>query len=184
MKPAKFDYESAETIEQAIALLGQADGFAKVLAGGQSLGPMMNLRLAQPDLLVDIRRIEELGHVEQRGGGLFIGANVVHSAIEDGTLPDTTNGFLPFVAGQIAYRAVRNRGTIGGSVAHADPSGDWPTALLALGASAVIAGAGARRTVALEDFQLGAFTVALEPEEVVCGFEIPALSAGARWGHY
>ena len=184
MKPAKFEYESAGTVEEAVTLLGQADGFAKVLAGGQSLGPMMNLRLAQPDLLVDISRIAELGHVEQRGDGLFIGANVVHSAIEDGTLPDTTNGFLPFVAGQIAYRAVRNRGTIGGSVAHADPSGDWPTALLALSASAVIAGAGARRTVALEDFQLGAFTVALEPDEVVCGLEIPALSANARWGHY
>jgi carbon-monoxide dehydrogenase medium subunit len=184
MKPAKFEYESAETVEEAVKLLGAADGFAKPLAGGQSLGPMMNLRLAQPDLLVDIRRIEELGHVEQRNGGLFVGAGVVHSAIEDGTLPDATNGFLPFVAGQIAYRAVRNRGTIGGSVAHADPAGDWPTALLVLGASVVIAGAGGRRTVALEDFQIGAFTVALEPEEVVCGIEIPALSASARWGHY
>ena len=184
MKPAKFEYECADTVEEAVKLLGAADGFAKPLAGGQSLGPMMNLRLAQPDLLVDVRRIEELGHVEQRNGGLFIGAGVVHSAIEDGTLPDATNGFLPFVAGQIAYRAVRNRGTIGGSVAHADPAGDWPTALLVLGASVVIAGAGGRRTVALEDFQIGAFTVALEPEEVVCGIEIPALSASARWGHY
>ncbi len=189
MKPAKFDYESAETIDHAVELLGQADGFAKVLAGGQSLGPMMNLRLAQPDLLIDIRRIDGLGHVEQRGegerdGGLFVGANVTHSAIEDGTLPDVTNGFLPFVAGQIAYRAVRNRGTIGGSVAHADPAGDWPTALLVLGAEVEIAGAAGRRRVALEDFQLGAFTVALEPDEVVCGFRIPALSAGARWGHY
>ena len=184
MKPAKFDYESAATVEEAVTLLGQADGFAKVLAGGQSLGPMMNLRLAQPDLLVDVRRIEELGHVEQRDGGLFVGAGVTHSAIEDGKLPDTTNGFLSFVAGQIAYRAVRNRGTIGGSVAHADPAGDWPTALLVLGASVVIAGAGARRTVALEDFQIGAFTVALEPDEVLCGIEIPAFSADARWGHY
>jgi carbon-monoxide dehydrogenase medium subunit len=184
MKPAKFDYEDAATVEQAVTLLGQADGFAKVLAGGQSLGPMMNLRLAQPDLLVNIRRVEELGHVEQSDGGLFVGAGVTHAAIEDGKLPDATNGFLPFVAGQIAYRAVRNRGTIGGSVAHADPSGDWPTALLVLGASAVVAGSGARRTIALEDFQLGAFTVALEPEEIVCGFEIPAFSGTARWGHY
>jgi len=155
-----------------------------VLAGGQSLGPMMNLRLAQPDLLVDVRRIKEFGHVEQRNGGLFVGAGVIHSAIEDGKLPDVTNGFLPFVAGQIAYRAVRNRGTIGGSVAHADPAGDWPTALLVLGAKVEIAGSAGRRSIALEDFQLGAFTVALEPEEVVCGFDIPALSAGAKWGHY
>jgi carbon-monoxide dehydrogenase medium subunit len=79
---------------------------------------------------------------------------------------------------------VRNRGTIGGSVSHADPAGDWPTALLVLGAKVEIAGSSGRRTVPLEDFQVGAFTVALEPEEVVCGFEIPALSAKARWGHY
>lgn len=184
MKPAKFEYENAATVEEAVELLGQADGFAKVLAGGQSLGPMMNLRLAQPDLLVDVRRIKEFGHVEQRNGGLFVGAGVIHSAIEDGKLPDVTNGFLPFVAGQIAYRAVRNRGTIGGSVAHADPAGDWPTALLVLGAKVEIAGSAGRRSIALEDFQLGAFTVALEPEEVVCGFDIPALSAGAKWGHY
>jgi carbon-monoxide dehydrogenase medium subunit len=184
MKPAKFEYEDATTVEEAVQLLGQSDGFAKVLAGGQSLGPMMNLRLAQPDLLVDVRRIEELGNVEQRNGGLYVGAGVIHSAIEDGGLPDTTNGFLPFVAGQIAYRAVRNRGTIGGSVAHADPAGDWPTALLVLGAKVEIAGSAGRRSIALEDFQVGAFTVALEPEEVVCGIEIPALSAGARWGHY
>jgi len=184
MKPAKFEYEDAATVEEAVNLLGQSDGFAKVLAGGQSLGPMMNLRLAQPDLLVDVRRIEELGHVEQRNGALFVGAGVIHSAIEDGKLPDVTNGFLPFVAGQIAYRAVRNRGTIGGSVAHADPAGDWPTALLVLGAKVEIAGSAGRRSIALEDFQLGAFTVALEPEEVVCGFEIPALSANAKWGHY
>ena len=184
MKPAKFDYEIAATVDHAIELLGAADGFAKVLAGGQSLGPMMNLRLAQPDLLVDVRRIEELGHVEQRDGGLYVGACVVHAAIEDGKLPDTTNGFMSFVAGQIGYRAVRNRGTIGGSVANADPAGDWPTALLVLGASAVIAGTGGRRTVALEDFQIGAFTVALEADEVLCGLEIPALSADARWGHY
>jgi len=184
MKPAKFEYEDAATVEEAVNLLGQSDGFAKVLAGRQSLGPMMNLRLAQPDLLVDVRRIEELGHVEQRNGALFVGAGVIHSAIEDGKLPDVTNGFLPFVAGQIAYRAVRNRGTIGGSVAHADPAGDWPTALLVLGAKVEIAGSAGRRSIALEDFQLGAFTVALEPEEVVCGFEIPALSANAKWGHY
>jgi carbon-monoxide dehydrogenase medium subunit len=184
MKPAKFEYENAATVEEAVNLLGQSDGFAKVLAGGQSLGPMMNLRLAQPDLLVDVRRIEEFGHVEQRNGGLFVGAGVIHSAIEDGKLPDVTSGFLPFVAGQIAYRAVRNRGTIGGSVAHADPAGDWPTALLVLGAKVEIAGSAGRRSIALEDFQLGAFTVALEPEEVVCGFEIPALSANAKWGHY
>ena len=184
MKPAKFDYEDAATVEEAVQLLGQADGFAKVLAGGQSLGPMMNLRLAQPDLLVDIRRIEELGKVEQRDGGLYVGAGVIHSVIEDGKLPDATNGFLPFVAGQIAYRAVRNRGTIGGSVAHADPAGDWPTALLVLGAQVEIAGSSGRRSVPLEDFQIGAFTVALEPEEVVCGFEIPTFSANAYWGHY
>ena len=184
MKPAKFDYESAATVDEAVKLLGGSDGFAKVLAGGQSLGPMMNLRLAQPDLLIDVRRIEELGSVEQRDGGLFIGAGVIHSTIEDGALPDATNGYLPFVAGQIAYRAVRNRGTIGGSLVHADPAGDWPAALRALGAHIVIDGPAGSREIGINAFQQSAFTVALEEDEIVRGVRLPILSDAARWGYY
>ena len=184
MKPAKFDYARAGSVAEAVDLLGASDGFAKPLGGGMSLGPMMNLRLAQPDLVVEIRGVEALGRVEDRGGRLFVGAGVTHAAIEDGAVPDVTNGMMRFVAGQIAYRAVRNRGTIGGSVAHADPAADWPTALLALGADAAVVGRGGERVLALADFQVGAFTVALEADEVVAGLLVPKLSAGARWGYY
>ena len=113
-----------------------------MLAGGQTLGPMLNLRLAQPALLVDITRIPELAAVHEDGDAVTIGATVTHAAIEDGRVPDPTGGFLARVARGIAYRAVRTRGTIGGSLAHADPAADWLSCLTALGAEVVIAGAG------------------------------------------
>ncbi len=184
MKPAKFDYARPGDVPEAVRLLGSTGGFNKPLGGGMSLGPMMNLRLAQPDLVVEIRGIEALGRSEDRGDTLFIGAGATHAMIEDGKIPDGTNGMMGFVAGQIAYRAVRNRGTIGGSIAHADPAADWPTALLSLGADAVIAGPGGERRVDLADFQRAAFTVALEPDEIVTGLAVPKLSAQAKWGYY
>ncbi len=184
MKPAEFDHARAGGVGDALARLASAEGFAKPLAGGMSLGPMMNLRLAQPDLVVEIRGIAALRRVEDRGSHLLVGAGVTHSAIEDGEIPDVTNGMMAFVAGGIAYRAVRNRGTIGGSIAHADPAADWPTALLSLGAEVAIAGPGGERTTPLADFQRGAFTVALAADEIVTGLSIPKLSAAARWGYY
>ncbi len=184
MKPAKFELEKSNDLSEAISALGQTDGFAKIVAGGQSLVPMMNLRLAQPDSLIDIRALHDLKRVSLDNGQLYVGALTTHAMIEDGQIPDATKGMMQRVARQIAYRAVRNRGTIGGSVAHADPAGDWPTALLALGAVAVIRGPGGERTMPLADFQIGAFTVSLEPDEVIIGFSIPELSNDARWGYY
>ena len=184
MKPAKFEFEKPTDLPGAIAALGGAEGFAKALAGGQSLGPMMNLRLAQPDTLVEVRALTELKRIDHSGGQLYVGAMTTHATVEDGGVPDATKGMMQRVARQIAYRAVRNRGTMGGSVAHADPAADWPTALLALGAQVVIAGKGGERVMALDDFQIGAFTVALEPDDVLIGFSIPELSADARWGYY
>lgn len=184
MKPAKFDYERAGDVADAIRLLGSTDGFNKPLGGGMSLGPMMNLRLAQPDLVVEVRKLDGLATVAEEGDRLVVGAGITHAAIEDGRIPDATNGMMRFVAGQIAYRAVRNRGTIGGSVAHADPAADWPTALRALGAEAAIDGPEGPRIVKLSDFQLAAFTVALEPADIVTALRIPKLSPGARWGYY
>ena len=181
MKPAKFDYESAATVDEAVKLLGGSHGFAKVLAGGQSLGPMMNLRLAQPDLLIDVRRIEELGSVEQRDGGLFIGAGVIHSTIEDGALPDATNGFLPFVAGQIAYRAVRNRGSVGGNLCHADPSSENPAVAVASGATLVLKSADGERRVAAEDFFLGLYETAAQQNELLTEIRIPKAPAHQGW---
>lgn len=182
MKPAAFDYERPDRLDDALGLLA-AEG-ARVLAGGQSLGPMLNLRLAQPALLVDITRIAELRAAERVNGSLVLGACVTHAAIEDGQVPDATNGALASVAGGIAYRAVRNRGTVGGSLAHADPAADWVTCLSALGAEAVIAGADGERRVPVAGFVSGAFETALRPGELLRGVSVPALSAGAKWGYY
>lgn len=184
MKPAKFDYAKAADAADAVAKLGASDDFIKPIAGGMSLGPMMNLRLAQPDALVDVGGLTDLRKIEDRGDSVFIGAAVTHAMIEDGAVPEPSNGMLRFVAGQIAYRAVRNRGTVGGSIAHADPAADWPTALRVLGAEAVVAGPGGEKSVPLADFQIGPFTVALEPDEIVAGLSIPKLSPDAKWGYY
>src|SRR5262245_23263066 len=140
MKPVAFDYERPQDISGALMLARQEDIAVKFLAGGQSLGPMLNLRLAQPDLLVDLTGIAELKHVEANADALELGACVTHADIEDGRVPDVTNGALAAVAHGIAYRAVRNRGTIGGSVAHADPAADWVTFLAALAAEVVVRG--------------------------------------------
>ena len=151
MKPVAFDYERPTTLADAARLLGQGHGFSKVLAGGQSLGPMLNLRLAQPDLLVDITSIPELTTVADDRDHLEIGACVTHADIEDGRVPDHVQGLLRHVAGRIAYRAVRNRGTIGGSLAHADPAADWISALALVGAQAVVWTPRGSRSIAVAD---------------------------------
>jgi carbon-monoxide dehydrogenase medium subunit len=154
------------------------------MAGAQSLGPMLNLRLAQPSLVVDVRGLSELHEVSETRDSVFIGSCVTHAAIEDGKVPDATRGFMREVATNIAYRAVRNRGTIGGSLCHADPAADWPNVLPVLSAVAVIGGAGSRREVPVERFMTGAFSTVLEEDEILLGLRVPKLSAKARWGHY
>jgi carbon-monoxide dehydrogenase medium subunit len=184
MKPARFEYERPTDLSGALALLNQTDRDVKLIAGGQSLGPMLNLRLAQPELLVDIRRLAETTRVESAADGVTIGACVTHAAIEDGKVEDPANGMLQAVAAGIAYRAVRNRGTVGGSLAHADPAADWPTALAALGAELLVVGPGGKRTVAVADLMLGMFMTTLEPAEIIEAVRVPKLSKDARWGYY
>ena len=123
MKAAPFAYERPANINVALALMADAKGASKVIAGGQSLGPMLNLRLVQPDLVIDIAGLPELRNVERNDDELVIGACVTHGDIEDGRIPDVTRGAMQRVAAAIAYRAVRNRGTIGGSLGHADQIG-------------------------------------------------------------
>lgn len=183
MKPAPFDYARPEDLPGAVKALA-LDG-ARALAGGQSLGPMLNLRLARPGLLVDLRRIDELRQVADRGDHLVLGAMTTHAAIEDGQVPDTTRGLLRSVARDIAYRAVRTRGTMGGSLAHADPAADWVNALTALGATIRVRGAGGERAVPMPQFMTGAFATELgESGGILSAIEIPRLSAKARWGYY
>lgn len=184
MKPAKFDYERPADMAGAIELVRRDDVVVKVLAGGQSLGPMLNLRLVQPDLLVDITGIPELKRVEETDDAIVVGACVTHADFEDGRVPQLTGGALSRVARAIAYRAVRNRGTIGGSLVHADPSADWVSSLSAIGAQVILRGPAGQRRVPVDAFMTGVFETALEPGELLEAVWIPKLSRQARWGYY
>jgi aerobic carbon-monoxide dehydrogenase medium subunit len=184
MKAARFDYVRPGDIGQALAALAKAEGNGKLLAGGQSLAPMLNLRLARPSVLVDVSRLEALARVEDIGSAWRIGAGVTHSRIEDMRGRLAGGEMLCEVAAGIAYRAIRNRGTIGGSVAHADPAADWPLALTALGATINIRGIGGARSIPIERFVLGAFTTALRDNELIETIDVPKLSRASRYGYY
>lgn len=145
MKPAAFDFVRARSLAEATQLLSQVDD-ARIIAGAQSLGPMLNLRMVQPQILVDITGIPVVSEIAEDDDGITVGACITTGNIEDGRLPTGGLAMLPEIASQIAYRAVRNRGTIGGSVCHADPAADWPSALCALNAECIITGTmGSRR---------------------------------------
>jgi aerobic carbon-monoxide dehydrogenase medium subunit len=184
MKAARFDYLRPGDVGEALAALAKAEGGGKLLAGGQSLGPMLNLRLARPSLLVDVSRLESLARVDDVGSAFRIGAGVTHSRIEDMRGRLAGGEMLCEVAAGIAYRAIRNRGTIGGSLAHADPAADWPLALAALGATVNIRAAGGLRSIPVEQFVLGAFSTALRDTEIIESIDVPKLSRAARYGYY
>jgi carbon-monoxide dehydrogenase medium subunit len=184
VKPVSFDYEKPNTLADASSLLINTNGQAKVLAGGQSLGPMMNLRLARPGLLVDITQIPELKQVTDTGEYLSIGACVTHADIEDCRISDVSNGMMTSVAAGIAYRAVRNRGTLGGSLVHADPAADWVSTLLLLNAKLEIFGPTGLRRLSINDFMRSAFETVMAEDEILVSIHIPKLSSVARWGYY
>lgn len=183
MKSAAFDYVKPRGLGEAMASLSEREGDAKLMSGGCSLGPMLNLRLARPALIVDVRGLAEMRRVQRTKDGLVIGAGWTHAEIEDGVLPDITRGLLPRVARGIAYRAVRNRGTIGGSLAHADPAADWITTLTALDAKLSITSSSATRQSDVLSFMIAAYTTDLADDEVLTAIEIAALSDAARWGY-
>ena len=184
MKPFPFDYARPKDLREAGMLLARGGEGARVLAGGQSLGPMLNFRLARPSLLVAIHHLPELCAVEQTADAVTLGACVTHSQIADGRTPDIGARILAGIAEGIAYRAVRNRGTIGGSLAHADPAADWLCALTALGATVLTWRAGGGRAIPLRAFVPAAFRTPLEPGELAQAVRIPRPSGGARWGYY
>lgn len=184
MKASAFELRQARTLGEASELLAASDGNGKILAGGQSLVPMLNLRLARPRLLIDIKRAFGLRDLAADDRVFSIGAGWTHAEIEDGVLEDPTRGLLRSVAHGIAYRAVRNRGTMGGSLAHADPAADWVSTLAALGASIVVQGDKQPKRYAAESFVEGAFTTKLSESEIISAVEVPRLSADARWAYH
>jgi carbon-monoxide dehydrogenase medium subunit len=182
MYSAPFDYHAPATLSEAIALLGRYGDEAKVLAGSQSLVPLMKLRLAQPAHLVDLRKIEGLTGVREAQGTLFIGALTTHAAVAASELVRAKLPMAAEAANLIGDAQVRNLGTIGGSLAHADPAADWPAVLTALDASVVVAGPRGEKTVKLEQLIVGPLTTALEPGELLTQIRIPlppARTAGA-----
>ncbi len=183
MKPARFGYARPRDLTAALDLVAGDNGVMKVIAGGQSIGPMLNLRLVEPDLVIDIAGLPELRQATLESGCLVLGACVTHADIEDGRVPDVTGGAMARIASAIAYRAVRNRGTIGGSLAHADPAADWVSALSALGAEVELASREGRRRLPLAGFLVGALDVALRPGELLVTVRVPPILPGARWGY-
>jgi carbon-monoxide dehydrogenase medium subunit len=184
VKPVRFDYMRPADLAAAVTAASSEDAAVKFLAGGQSLGPMLNLRLVQPDLLVDITGIAALKRVDEAPEAITIGSCITHADIEDGRVPDVTGGALRSVAAGIAYRAVRNRGTIGGSLAHADPSADWISLLAALGAQAIVQGVREERRIPVESLMAGVFECNLPAGELLSGVRIPRFSSAVRWGYY
>jgi aerobic carbon-monoxide dehydrogenase medium subunit len=184
MKAAQFNYERPSSLAEASALLSRPGSFAKAMSGGQSLGPMLNLRLSQPEAIVDLKALADLAAVRDEGAQIFIGAGVTHAQIEDGLIADPSAGLMPEVAANIAYRAVRNRGTLGGSLAHADPAADWVSTMLLLDAIYVIEGPQGRRDVDSSSFMQAAFTTCLADDEILVGLRIAKCSPQARYGYF
>ncbi len=183
MKAPAVDYVRPRSLAEAVDLLAKHRGEARVIAGGQSLVAMMNLRVASPGLLVDISRLPELSIVSDDADAVTVGACVTHAAVEDGRVVDPSRGLMPKVAAGLAYRAIRNRGTIGGSLALSDPAAEWPAVLTALDAEVLVFGPGGRRSTTCREFTTGIFETVLAADEIIESVRIPKLSAEARWGY-
>jgi aerobic carbon-monoxide dehydrogenase medium subunit len=184
MYPSRFRYEAPRSLDEAISVLRGGGDYAKVLAGGQSLVPLMKLRFASPDLVVDINNVPGLDyHRADPDGTLRVGALCRHADLERSELLKSTQPTMAAAAPLIADPIVRSRGTLVGSLCHADPQGDWASVVLALGGSVVAQGSGGRRAIPMADFVTGPFETVLEPDEIAVEAIIPAAS-GTRAGGY
>ena len=184
MKPADFSYHRAASVEDALERLASGGDGTKLIGGGQSLGPMLNLRLARPRELVDISSVETLRKIESTRESVIAGAATTHAEIEDQPASDPIERAMHEVAAGIAYRAVRNRGTIGGSIVHADPAADWTSFLLCADARIHIRGPAGERSLRMQDFALSAYTTALARDEIVARIEVPRTTDRARFGFH
>lgn len=173
MIPDRFEYFAPQTVPEALDLLKRYEGEAKVLAGGHSLIPLMKLRLAAPQYLIDLNRVADMAYIKEADGVLRIGALTRHGDLEHSELIRKRYPLLADTARVIADPLVRNMGTIGGSLAHADPAGDWGAALLAAGAEVVATGPKGQRTVSLNDLFVDTFTTSLQPDEILTEVRVP-----------
>ena len=173
MKPGKFSYEAPRTLDEALHSLATWRDNAKIIAGGQSLAPMLNMRLARPDHLIDINRLTELGRIAVDGERLTIGAMARHAQLERDALVKRHAPMLAHAAQTIGHYAIRQRGTIGGSLAHADPAAQLPLATLTLDAEFELRSAAGTRTLSARAFFLSIFTTALEPDELLAAIHVP-----------
>ena len=182
MIPAAFDYHAPQSLDEALSLLKQHGGDAKILAGGQSLIPAMRFRLAMPAILIDINRLDDLRYVEERGDYLAIGAMTREHSLEDSAVVRSSYPLLHDTAAVIADPLVRNQATVGGNIAHADPANDHPATMLAYNATAVAKGPNGERTIGIDDFFTGLFETAMADDEILTEIRIPkppANSGGA-----
>jgi len=182
VKPAAFDFARPATVAEAVELLAAHAGDAKILAGGQSLVPLLNFRILRPALVIDINRLSELDFIEDDAGGLRIGALTRHHALEMSPLVRARFPVIGAAMEHVAHLAVRNRGTIGGSLSHADPAAELPMLALLLDAEIVARSAAGVRRLAASDFFLGALTNALDDGELLTEIALPALPPGTGWG--
>ncbi len=178
MIPAKFDYKKVSSISEALELLAKHGDDAKLLAGGHSLIPAMKLRLNQPEILIDISQIAGMNTIKMDGDEIVIGANCTHHQILTSDVVKQNAKMLTEVAKMIGDIQVRNRGTIGGSLAHSDPSADWPASVLAADAKIEVEGKSGERTIAATDFFQGIFTTALEDDEIITAIRFPKIADG------
>jgi carbon-monoxide dehydrogenase medium subunit len=181
MKPAPFRYHDPTTVAETLALLVERGDGSKILAGGQSLIPVMSLRLGRPADVVDINKVVSLDYLRQENGGLAIGALTRQRTVELSEVVGRLNPLLIEASHQIGHIAIRNRGTVCGSLAHADPAAEWPALSVAMDATIVIEGASGRRQVAASDFFLSYFTTCLAQDEMLIEVRVPALPPGAGW---
>lgn len=181
MKPARFQYARPETLDEALALLAEHGSEAAVLAGGQSLMPMLNLRLAQPSIVIDINRIPGLDRIARTADGLVLGARVRHNDVLRSTEVRAAAPLLPMALAHVAHEAIRNRGTLGGSLALADPAAELPACAVCLDATITVASGAGERAVAASDFFEALYTTALQPGELLTAVTVPARDASWRF---
>ena len=182
MKLPPLEYACPTTLSEAVSLLASRGGDAKAIAGGQSLMPMLAFRVVAPTLLVDLRKLAELREIKVSGDGVRLGAMVRWRDIEDDQRLATAHPLLKAAVEHVAHYQIRNRGTVGGSLAHADPAAEMPGIAVTCDADIAVTGSSGSRVIPAKDFFLGALTTALEPDEIITEIKLPAWPAGRRWG--